>query len=215
MFNWLFNHKKKDEVEEVKKEVRGSFDHVKTDINKISKWVNHLNNQDISLNTRLDDVKHDISTIKNEFEQMKEVISMLNEGVSKQVFKTAKPVYRKQTAVEGVQTAVQTAVQTGKNNDFLGISNLSVTEKAILWVLINNELKLSYDDLAAMLGKTRSTIRGQINSIKQKSDGLIEEYVEGNGKKRVYIPNEIKEKILKNVKVRVDKGSKRTRKEKE
>ncbi|MBS3091853.1 hypothetical protein J4466_00380 [Candidatus Pacearchaeota archaeon] len=209
MFNWLFNHKKKEEMEEVKKEVRGSFDHVKSDIERISKWVNHLNNQDISLNSCLDDVKQDISTIKNDLEQVKEVISMLNDEVSKQVFKTTKPVYRKQTAVEGVQTAVQTAVQTGKNNDFLGISNLSVTEKAILWVLINNELKLSYDDLAAMLGKTRSTIRGQINSIKQKSDGLIEEYVESNGKKRVYIPSEIKEKILKNVKVRIDKKIKR------
>ena len=205
MFNWLFNHKKIEEIEEIKKEVKGSFDHVKSDIDKISKWVNHLNNQDISLNSCLDDLKEQISTIKNDLEQVKEVISMLNDEMSKQVFKTAKPVYHKQTAVQGVQTAVQTAVQTGKNNDFLGISNLSVTEKAILWVLINNELKLSYGDLAAMLGKTRSTIRGQINSIKQKSDGLIEEYVESNGKKRVYIPDEIREKVLKNVKVRIDK----------
>ena len=64
-------------------------------------------------------------------------------------------------------------------------------------------MKLSYDDLAAMLGKERSTIRGQINTIKQKSESLIEEIIEKNGKKRVFIPEEIKEKMLKKTKVRV------------
>ena len=54
-----------------------------------------------------------------------------------------------------------------------------------------------------MLGKTRATVRGQINSIKQKSEGLIEEVIEKNGKKRVFIPDYIKEILLKNAKVRV------------
>jgi hypothetical protein len=43
------------------------------------------------------------------------------------------------------------------------------------------EMKLSYEDLALMLGKEKSTIRGQINTIKQKSEGLIEEITEKNG----------------------------------
>ena len=64
-------------------------------------------------------------------------------------------------------------------------------------------MRLSYDDLAAMLGKERSTIRGQINSIKQKSESLIEENIEKNGRKRVYIPENMKEKIIKKTKVRV------------
>ncbi|GAI31057.1 unnamed protein product, partial [marine sediment metagenome] len=57
------------------------------------------------------------------------------------------------------------------------------------------------------LGKERSTIRGQINAIRQKS-GLIEELIEKKGKKRVFIPEEIKEKLLKRAKVRVGKGKK-------
>jgi hypothetical protein len=75
-------------------------------------------------------------------------------------------------------------------------------------------MKLSYDDLAAMLGKERSTIRGQINTIKSKSESLIEEVVEKNGKKRVFIPEEIKEKMLKKTKVRVNskKNVKKTKK---
>jgi hypothetical protein len=93
--------------------------------------------------------------------------------------------------------------------NFYGFSNLTATERAIIWVLANSELKLSYDDLAAMLGKERSTIRGQINRIKQKSEGIIQEIVEGNGKKRVFIPEDIKEKMLKKskVRVRIDKKS--------
>ena len=66
-------------------------------------------------------------------------------------------------------------------------------------------MKLSYDDLAAMLGKERSTIRGQINTIKSKSESIIEEIIEKNGKKRVFIPEEIKENMLKKAKVRVEK----------
>ena len=87
-----------------------------------------------------------------------------------------------------------------------------MTERAILWVLLNSELKLSYDDLAAVLGKERSTLRGQINSIKQKGE-IIQEVVEENGKKRVFIPEEIKEKLLKKAKVRVSSTKKLSKNE--
>ena len=77
---------------------------------------------------------------------------------------------------------------------------------------MNSDLKLSYEDLARLLGKERSTIRGQINSIKQKSEGLIEEITEPNGKKRVFVNEEIKEKLLKYAKVRVSKKKKSKKK---
>lgn len=194
----FFNNKK--EIEEIKKEVKSSFENVKEDIEKTGEWIEYLNTNDRKTNNRLEDVEYDVSTLKDEIEQLKNIISLMGDGLSKQLFKTNSQVFNKQTAVDAVQTPVQTPVQTGK---FFEISNLSVTERAIIWVLANNDLKLSYEDIAAMLGKTTSTIRGQINSIKQKSEGLIEEYTEKTGKKRVYIPEEIKEKIVKNVKVRV------------
>jgi hypothetical protein len=78
----------------------------------------------------------------------------------------------KQAAVILFQTDVQTDVQTPN------LENFSITERAIIWVLLNSELKLSYDDLATMLGKEKSTIRGQINIIKQKGNGLINEQIE-------------------------------------
>jgi DNA-binding CsgD family transcriptional regulator len=143
--------------------------------------------------------------MKGEISELRDLVSSLTNDVSERVFTTPINNKRKQTAVESVQTAGQTAGQTA---NFYGISNLSVTERAIVWLLANSELKLSYDDIAAMLGKTKSTVRGQINSIRQKSEGLVMESVERNGKKRVYMPEEIKEKMLKKAKVRVKKGEK-------
>ena len=56
---------------------------------------------------------------------------------------------------------------------------------------------------AAMLGKSRSTIRGQVNNMQSKGGKLIHEIIEENGKKRMYIPENIKEKMLKKSKVKV------------
>jgi chromosome segregation and condensation protein ScpB len=107
----------------------------------------------------------------------------------------------KQTVVTPVQNVVQTAVQTNV------LENLSLMERAIVWALANSDQKLSYEDLAVVLGKDKSTIRGQINAIRQKSEGLIEESREANGKKRLYIPEEMRQIMLKNGKVRVKLNS--------
>jgi len=162
-------------------------------------WIKHLNSEREMHKKEIEDIKEDLSSIKNDIEGIKNVISIIEELNPQRVFKTPKRLFNKQTAVYPVQTAVQTAVQTPKLDQF------SVTERAILWILLNTDMKLSYDDLASMLGKERSTIRGQINRIKQKSGGIVEELTEQNGKKRVFIPENIKENMLKKAKVRVGK----------
>jgi len=64
-------------------------------------------------------------------------------------------------------------------------------------------MKLSYEDIAVLLGKNVSTIRGQINSIKQKSgEGLISEILERSGRKRYFIDEKVKSTIFKKVKTR-------------
>jgi len=135
------------------------------------------------------------------------MVSVISELKPNRLFKTPRQLSNKQTTVYAVQSAVQTGVQTPKLDQF------SVTERAILWILLNTDMKLSYDDLATMLGKERSTIRGQINTIKQKGE-LIEESIERNGKKRLFIPESIKEKMLKKSKVSVNlnKNGKKTQK---
>ncbi|MEK6757749.1 MAG: hypothetical protein AABX88_01345 [Nanoarchaeota archaeon] len=193
MFGWF---RRKREVDRLKEDTKTSFEGVKKDIISISGWIKHLDSEKNLQNKEINEVKDILSSIQNELEVLKNVVSMMNDFKTNRMFTSSKQLSNKQTAVYPVQTAVQTAVQTPKFDQF------SITERAILWVLLHSEMKLSYDDLAAMLGKERSTIRGQINSIKQKSE-IISEQVEKNGKKRVYIPEEIKEKMLKKSKVRV------------
>tara|TARA_Y100000310_G_scaffold313856_1_gene362672 strand:+ start:99 stop:728 length:630 start_codon:yes stop_codon:yes gene_type:complete len=205
----LFGGKK--EVNRVREEVKNSFDLVKKDISGVGEWINHLHLEKENHKKEISDLKEILSSIKKEMEEVKELISEVDSQKNNdfmKVFKTPKRVFKKQTAVYAVQTPVQTGVQTPKLEQF------SITERAILWVLLNTDLKLSYEDIGALLGKERTTIRGQINSIKQKSESIIHEITEKNNKKRVFIPEDIREKLLKKSKVRVksSKNSKKKRK---
>ena len=184
MFEWLFGRKK--EVEQLKDETKRSFESVKKDINDAGLWIKHLNVKESEQDSKIDILNSKLSSIESDVEGLKNILAFLELGVSKQISGRNKQLFNKQTAVEAVQTPVQTAVQT----DIL--HNFSVMERAIIWILLNTELKLSYDDISAMLGKDKSTVRGQINSIKQKSENLIEEFIERNGKKRLFIPERMK-----------------------
>ncbi len=203
MFGWFLGKR----VKKLEEESRKSFSEVKKDMDAVGKWVKHLDAEDKQLFDMVREVQRDLSYIREEMDGLREAIDLVATGEkNKRVFKKL-PVLDKQTAVEDVQEAVQTSVQTGEIYDIL--KNLSSNERLIVYTILNNEMKLSYEDLALLLGKERATIRGQVNAIKQKCEGLIEEIVEKSGKKRVFIPGEIKEKLAKYAKVRVKKGSRK------
>ncbi len=199
---WFFNRKK--EVEKLKQEVQDSFNHVRQDFNKVGQWIKHIDGKSANQDKEISDIKEHIFQIQSDLDEIKSFVSVFGQGAGKQV----QTGVDKQTGVGVVQTPVQTAVQTA----FL--DGLTVMERAIVWALLNSEMRLSYEDLAALLGKDKSTIRGQINTIKQKSEGLIEEFSESNGKKRLYIPEKMREIILKSVKVRVKQNKKSKKDEK-
>lgn len=202
--------KRKKEVETLKEDVMKSFDSVKDDFGKVGKWIEHLDGKHSTHEGEISNIKNELLDIKNDLEEIKDFISFFGPQLSKGLSKQPQTGRDKRAVVGAVQTPVQTAVQTGI------LANLTVMERAIVWALINSgeEMKLSYDDLAMVLGKDKSTIRGQINAIKQKSEGLIEESRELNGKKRLYIPDKIKNLVVKSVKVRVrnDKKTKKSEK---
>ena len=199
MFGWFF---KKKEVEEIKEETKKSFESVKKDILAVTGWIKHLDSEKNIQKMEIEGLKEALSTIKEEIEGIKNIVSMMSEIKRPRVFKTPTAVLDKQTAVYAVQTGVQTAVQTPEISDF------SITERAIIWVLLNTDMGLSYEDIASVLGKERSTIRGQINAIKRKSESLIIEKIEKNGKKRLYITEDTKNLLLKKSKVRALKSKK-------
>ena len=191
----LFGHKKR--VEKLKAEVQDSFTHVKKDFNKVGEWIKHLDDKHLSHADEISKIKEQLLLVHEDLLEIKDFVSFFGPQLSKQMPTTAV----KQPSMSGVQTVVQTGVQTGI------LDNLTVMERAIVWALLNSEMKLSYEDLAALLGKDKSTIRGQINTIKQKNEGIVMEIRELSGKKRLYIPDEVRAMIIKSVKVKV-RGSK-------
>lgn len=201
MFGWIFGDRHKQLQEKTEK----SFSAVKHDIGKLSKWIEHLDGQDKQLFDVVSMLKEELSSIKGDIGSLREGVEIAIEGVqAKRTFKKL-PVGDKQTAVYGVQNAVQTAVQTGNFYEIL--KGFSSNERLIIMTLANNPMKLSYEDLASLLGKERATIRGQINGIKQKSEGLIEEIIEKNGKKRIFVRDYVRERLAKYAKVRVKKNN--------
>jgi len=205
MFGWFSG---KGDMKRVEEDTKRGFEAVKKDITAVTGWIKHLESERNTHQGEIEEIKDILSSLQEEVSGIKNVLSIMNDIKNKQVFKTKMPVYTKQTGVYGVQTGVQTGVETPD------LSYFSVTERAILWILLNSDLKLSYEDLSTMLGKEKSTVRGQINRIKQKNETLVEEVIENNGKKRIYIPEEIKEKLLKKSKVRVKTTKKIKKKEK-
>lgn len=203
MFEWLFGRKKR--VEKLEEEIKNSFSGVKKDIKQAADWITHLHSSHKNHENVLTNVDDRLSTIENDLSEIKTFISFFNTKVSKQLSKHPQTLFAKQTAVGGVQTPVQTAVQTA----FL--SNLSMMERAIVWILLNAEenMKLSCEDIATIIGKDKSTVRGQINSVKQKSEGLIEEVIEKSGKKRFYMPEKVREMLLRKIKIARKKTRKR------
>ncbi len=194
MFWLIFGRK---EVRKLKEDTKKAFDSVKDDLSNVDKWIRHFHTEKESQKSELKELRDVVFSLKEDVEELRHLSVLSNHIRNKRVFKTPIPMFDKQTDVYAVQTGVQTGVQT------LNLGQFSVTERAIIWTLLNTDMKLSHEDIAAILGKEKATIRGQINTIKQKSGGILEESIEGNGKKRVFIPEKIKEILLKKTKVRI------------
>lgn len=189
--------KRKKHIEKLKEEVQDSFNHVKKDFNKVGEWIRHLDDKHGKHDGEIRRINDQLMSIHEDLIEIKDFVSFFGPQLSKQQFKQKQTTGLKQTTSVAVQTVDQTAVQTDV------LESLTVMERAIVWSLINSEMKLSYEDLAALLGKDKSTIRGQINTIRQKREGIIEEMVEFNGKKRLYVPEEVKKKVVKGVKLKI------------
>jgi biotin operon repressor len=193
-------------VKQLEEDIKKSFNDVKKDFDSVGKWIKHLNKGHEHAHGGLNSLKADLASIKEEIEELKEVISVLHLDREHGQLSKKQPVLNRQSDVLNVQEGVQTPVQTG--NFYNILQDLSSNERLIVFTLLNTDMRLSYEDIARLLGKERSTIRGQINAIKRKSEGLIHEITEQSGKKRLYVKDEMKEKLAKYAKVRVDKEKK-------
>lgn len=202
MFGWLFKKEEKNDFEQHKGAVQTALNNVKQDMASLSKWIRHLDGQDLGIKNEVESVKEELVSIRQELEEMKNLIAENSNEKIEQNLKQRQTPQHKQTAVFDIQTSVQTDVQAAFFN------KLSMSEKALVMILVNSDMKLSYEDLAAMMAKDTATVRGQINSIRQKCEGLIEEQIEKNNKKRLFIPDKIKNILLKRIKIRGKRAKK-------
>lgn len=208
MFEWLFGSKYKA----LEQKTQDSFIGVKKDMETAGKWIKHLETQDKQLFASIQEIKRELSSIRDELGGLREAVQLQETNSSYEQVLVKQPTSRKQPAVARGSEGVQTAVQTG--NFYQILKSLTANERLLIFTLAQSDMKLSYEDLALLLGKERATIRGQINAIKQKREGLLCELSEKNGKKRVFVPEEVRNKLAHYAKVRVVKGEKPTKKAK-
>lgn len=202
---WFFHKKKKEKNNDVD-EIRTNFSSLSEEMKKIADWILHLHSRDVGHENDMQKIHERLSSLEGDMGEIKNFVSFFTPKMFKQLSKQEQTAVYKQTGVQTPVYDVQTSVQTLVQTSFL--RNLTVMERAVVWVLLNTDLKLSCEDISVVLGKDRNTIRGQINSIKQKSEGLLEEAAEKSGKKRYYIEEKVKEMLWKGIKVgkRLKKG---------
>jgi len=195
---WLFG-KKRDVIKEIHFKLDNSFSNIKKDFTKVSTWVTHLEDHRKRHDERL-------SRIEGKVAIFEELIQKLQEKEDfNQVFKHKQTDCLNKQPFKRVFKRGEIDDQTEMSSI---LSSLTVMERAAVWVLLNTELKLSYEDMAVTLGKNKNTMRVQMNNIKRKCEGLISESMDLEGRKRLYIGDNIKENVLKTVKIK----QKRTKK---
>lgn len=197
---WFFKRKRDEHIEQrfvnLHSSLHTSFSNIKKDINDVGKWLGHFKNKHGNHDKKFELLNYRVNNIEEVLEELRAVWTRVQTavqtgGLSKQPqtdsCPNSRPKLSKQEENEGELTILER------------LRNLTMMERAVVWALLNTDLKLSYEDLSVALGKDKSTLRGQINNIKTKNKGLIEEYIEKDGTKRFYISEKKKNEILKGI----------------
>ncbi|MBL7101023.1 MAG: hypothetical protein ISS23_03660 [Nanoarchaeota archaeon] len=209
MFRFFKKRKKDEEIEEkffnLHNSLHNSFSNIRKDMGSIGKWVSHLKNNHDNHNKKVELLDQRVKNIEEALKDLTGVwtrvqTAVQTEGLSKQTQTDSRPNSCPSVSKQEKSSEKLTIVER--------LKKLTLMERAIVWTLLNTDLKLSYDDISITLGKDQSTLRGQINNIKVKSEGLIEEHMDKDGKKRFYINEKEKIRILKGMKKKAQKVKK-------
>ncbi|MEK6940815.1 MAG: hypothetical protein AABW49_02855 [Nanoarchaeota archaeon] len=191
---WIF--KKRDELSKhmdgIQTSLKISFKHIKSDIKILTEWIDHFNNKHDKHEEEVEKINLNVLSLNKRIIDIEKVISSL----SKQQTAVQTPVRFKQPQTDNRFKQLFEPVQIKQAGDTF-TKNMTPMERAIISVLLNTDLKLSYDDLRVAIGRDKSTIRGQVNNIKQKNSKLLKEVAESTGRKRFYIDEPTKNSILK------------------
>jgi DNA-binding CsgD family transcriptional regulator len=193
--------KKRRDVEEklsgLHDSLNDSFSKIKDDMGSVGEWIKHFDQTKETHHSKMENLDTRLRSVE-EF-----VMNLMEQSPVKEVSKQLSK--QEQTAVRPNQTdsvSKQVFEQPSKQQEVVqtdiekALISLTAMERALVWSLLNTDILLSYEDMGRILGKDQSTVRGQINNIKRKIPGLIEEKSEDTGKKRYYVNEGKKRDIL-------------------
>lgn len=189
--------RKKRDVEErfsnLHDSLNDSFSKIKDDMQGVGDWIKHLNETKHNHHEKIEDIHTRLRVVEEFMYNFLEQSPI--EEVSKQLSK------QEQTAVRLNQTEGLSKQLSKQRTDIKtdlerALYSLTAMERAVVWSLLNTDLKLNYEDLSRILGKDRSTVRGQVNNIKRKIPELILEKSESDNSKRFFIDDEFKREIM-------------------
>jgi DNA-binding CsgD family transcriptional regulator len=194
---FLFFGKKRNDINkkfsDLHTSLTGSFSKVKEDITSAYELLGDLNKHKEIQKQTLDGIDSRLSYIEGFIEEfISGQTAVQTRSVSEQTQTNSRS---KRTSVH-VQTEILAELR-----------RLTPMERSLVWALLNTDLKLSYTDLARVLGKDESTVRGQVSNIRKKTDDLISERNEIHGQKRFYIDERVKNKVLREYKVKNKRNS--------
>ena len=173
---------------EINDSLKNSFSKIKEDMFSLNSHVENLHGHKQDHGELIEGLDSRLKLIENFIED-----SLTNQAI----VQTNDLSKQTQTSVRPKRTS--TTVQT---DELDSLRRLTPMERALVWALLNTDLKVSYSDLSRILGKDESTVRGQVSNIKRKIDGLVLEKSENNGQKRFYIEERVKNKIMRKYKIK-------------
>ncbi len=154
---WLF--KKRDNLEQkfdnLHNSLHDSFSNIKRDVDTVNKWLGHFKNRHHEHDQKLELLSQRISTIEEFLEDIPDVwkgvqTAVQTGGVSKQLQTDSRPN-------NCPKLSKQLSKQYEEMTLIEKIRKLTIMERAVVWALVNTDLKLSYEDLGKALGKDKST----------------------------------------------------------
>jgi hypothetical protein len=174
-----------------------SFSRIKDDMGSVGEWIKHFDQTKEDHHSKIESLDTRLRSVEEFVMNLMEQSPVVE--VSKQLSKQEQTVVRpKQTDMVSKQVFEQSSKQQESVQTDIerALFSLTAMERTVVWSLLNTDILVCYEDLGRILGKDQSTVRGQLNNIKRKIPGLIEEKSESNGKKRYYVEEEKKRSIL-------------------
>ncbi len=199
LLSFFFRNKKVEKLETDVKNIKNELESIRTEIENTKELLSSLSSaiklldsklkkEAEKFNIKMEEVEEKISILirstkigveaKKEVESIKLKIEELEKLVENKKIREKKKGSERKIPDVGIEDRALSP----QSSDFM--KTLSHAEREIISVLLSSEIPLSYEEIAEKCGKSPSTVRDHINSIRRKAD--IIEVVEAPDRKKLF-----------------------------